>query len=233
MARTDNLSNYLTDIATAIKEKKGDSTSINASDFDTEIANLPSGGGSLLYPTTLTFKNNTSTSIDTNIIRPDNMTSFAELFDYCTNVQSLDFSNWGTINNVTAINSMFRHCESISRISLTNLGTCPCTTMSQTFTYCESVEEIDISNFNTTNATMSFNTAFAGCTSLQKLDARSLDFTKSSETDTNKRRIFGSSSSNYVPADCLIIVADSTQKDWFTTYLPRLTNVKTVAELEE
>lgn len=45
MARTDSLGNYLTDVATAIKEKKGDSTPILASDFDTEIANLPSGGG--------------------------------------------------------------------------------------------------------------------------------------------------------------------------------------------
>lgn len=44
MARTDNLTNYLTDVASAIKEKKGDSTPILASNFDTEIANLPSGG---------------------------------------------------------------------------------------------------------------------------------------------------------------------------------------------
>ena len=46
MARIDNLTNFLTDVATAIKDKKGDNTSIKASDFDTEITNLPSGGGS-------------------------------------------------------------------------------------------------------------------------------------------------------------------------------------------
>ena len=45
MARTDSLSNYLTDVAQAIKDKKGDQTEIIASNFDTEIANLPSGGG--------------------------------------------------------------------------------------------------------------------------------------------------------------------------------------------
>lgn len=44
MARIDTLANFLTDVATAIKNKKGDSTSIKASDFDTEITNLPSGG---------------------------------------------------------------------------------------------------------------------------------------------------------------------------------------------
>lgn len=47
MARTDTLTNYLTDVATAIKTKKGDNTPIQASSFDTEIANLPSGGGSV------------------------------------------------------------------------------------------------------------------------------------------------------------------------------------------
>lgn len=45
MARTDNLTNFLTDVAAAIKSKKGDNTAIPAANFDTEIANLPSGGG--------------------------------------------------------------------------------------------------------------------------------------------------------------------------------------------
>lgn len=44
MARTDNLTNFLTDVAEAIKTKKGDDTPISASYFDEEILNLPSGG---------------------------------------------------------------------------------------------------------------------------------------------------------------------------------------------
>ena len=47
MARTDNLTNFLTDVADAIRTKKGTSETIKASDFDTEIENLPSGGGGL------------------------------------------------------------------------------------------------------------------------------------------------------------------------------------------
>ena len=43
MARTDTLTNFLTDVATAIKAKKGDETAISAANFDTEIANLPDG----------------------------------------------------------------------------------------------------------------------------------------------------------------------------------------------
>ena len=44
MARVNNLTAFLTDVATAIKTKKGDNTAISAVDFDTEIINLPSPG---------------------------------------------------------------------------------------------------------------------------------------------------------------------------------------------
>ena len=40
MARIDNLGNFLADIATAIKNKKGSTKSIAAKDFDTEIENV-------------------------------------------------------------------------------------------------------------------------------------------------------------------------------------------------
>lgn len=43
MARTDNLGNFLTDIAESIREKKGTTEKISASDFDTEIAKLEIG----------------------------------------------------------------------------------------------------------------------------------------------------------------------------------------------
>ena len=41
MARTDNLENFLTDVAAAIKSKKGNNTNIPAPNFDNEIINLP------------------------------------------------------------------------------------------------------------------------------------------------------------------------------------------------
>ena len=44
MARVNNLTNFLTDVATAIKTKKGSSTAIPAANFDTEILALPSQG---------------------------------------------------------------------------------------------------------------------------------------------------------------------------------------------
>lgn len=47
MARTDTLGHFLTDIADAIRTKGGTSADIQASSFDTAIANLPSGGGTI------------------------------------------------------------------------------------------------------------------------------------------------------------------------------------------
>ena len=44
MSKTDNLTDFLTDIANAIREKKGTTEKINPQDFSTEIANLSSGG---------------------------------------------------------------------------------------------------------------------------------------------------------------------------------------------
>ena len=44
MARIDNLTNFLTDVATAIREKKGTEEQIPAANFDTEIKSIETGG---------------------------------------------------------------------------------------------------------------------------------------------------------------------------------------------
>lgn len=44
MARTNNLNDFLTDVAGAIKEKTGDSAAIPASQFDTKIRSIETGG---------------------------------------------------------------------------------------------------------------------------------------------------------------------------------------------
>lgn len=44
MARIDNLTNFLTDVATAIKGKTGKTDAITPAIFDTEIASIESGG---------------------------------------------------------------------------------------------------------------------------------------------------------------------------------------------
>lgn len=46
MAKNNNLGDFLSDIADAIREKKGTTEPINAQDFASEIASISGGGGS-------------------------------------------------------------------------------------------------------------------------------------------------------------------------------------------
>ena len=47
MAKNNNLTDFLTDVADAIREKKGTTEPINPQDFSSEIASIESGGGSI------------------------------------------------------------------------------------------------------------------------------------------------------------------------------------------
>ena len=47
MAKNDNLKDFLTDVADAIREKKGTTDLINPQDFAAEIASIQSGGGAV------------------------------------------------------------------------------------------------------------------------------------------------------------------------------------------
>ena len=47
MAKSDNLKDFLTDVADAIRAKKGTSAAINPQDFASEIASIESGGGGM------------------------------------------------------------------------------------------------------------------------------------------------------------------------------------------
>ena len=47
MAKNDNLKDFLTDVADAIREKKGTTDLINPQDFSAEIASIQSGGGAV------------------------------------------------------------------------------------------------------------------------------------------------------------------------------------------
>lgn len=66
MARVNNLTNFLTDVASAIKTKKGSNTVIPAANFDTEILALPSQGVYQTKETNITTNGNYEITPDTN-----------------------------------------------------------------------------------------------------------------------------------------------------------------------
>ena len=79
MARTNNLTNFLNDVSSAIKQKTGDSTPIPASEFDTEILSIETAG-------TYQTKSVTITENTTTTITPDTGYDAIEQLTITTNV---------------------------------------------------------------------------------------------------------------------------------------------------
>ena len=102
MARIDTLTNFLTDIAAAIKAKKGDDTAIPAANFDTEIANLTLGGGEGGGDNTMLISliDRTATSFEI----PEGTTRIGEYaFKYCTGLTSITIPDGITIIGSSAL----------------------------------------------------------------------------------------------------------------------------------
>lgn len=156
MARTDTLTNFLTDVASAIKTKKGDQTDILASDFDTEIANLPSGGSTLYKPKFISFYNYKGNSLDTEIANLDTslITSMSYMLYGCNSLTALDLSNFD-VSNVTDMSYMFSGCTALTSIDIDGWNTSSLTGsgMVRMFNGCSNLESIDLTNLSTINVT--------------------------------------------------------------------------------
>lgn len=175
MARIDTLSNFLTDVATAIKTKKGDNTPIQASSFDTEIANLPSGDDIDEYiDLQLQSKNLVNYYNWPKMVRKlppmiplsQDITNL-KFFFYGFEGEELDVSAWDT-SNVTDMNRMFYNCENLITLDLSNFNTSNVTDMFSMFKLCKNLISIDISSFDTSNIT-NMIAMFGGCSSLIKV----------------------------------------------------------------
>lgn len=181
-----------------------------------------------------------------NLYKVTNISKFA---NSCTGASYIDLSNAGrdgsgitdvasTFNNSTGAteinvsNMNVSQCKSFaymfySCIKLTNivgLSTLNSTKVTQTnymFSNCKLLTSIDLSGFTTTNVTNMAN-MFQNCNALMHLDIRQFDFTKV----TSYNNMFVG-----VPADCEIIVADDTARNWVLARRSDFTNVKTVAEV--
>ena len=151
MARIDTLINFLTDVAAAIKAKKGDDTAIPAANFDTEITNLSSGGGegSDDNTTLISLIDRTVTSIEI----PEGTTSIGfYAFAYCLSLASIIIPD-----GVTSIGSgAFAFCTSLTSITIPDSVT---SIDDGAFEDCTNLTEIDFST-HTTVPTLIATTVF-------------------------------------------------------------------------
>ena len=122
MAKNNNLQDFLTDVANAIRTKTGATQPINAQNFSTEILNISTGGGNTLKnlldatkKTYYLFYYYANTSVD-NLIQPndtENVTNMSHMFYSCTSLVSIPQLNTSKVRD---IDSMFYNCSKLTTI---------------------------------------------------------------------------------------------------------------------
>lgn len=120
MARTDNLSNFLTDVADSIREKKGTTELIPASEFDTEIDSISSGVDINDY---FVHQSNVLVGLARWIKKcPDlelGSTTTANMFYNCSSLEVVDRIN---CPKASSVSRMFNNCPSLVTIEYVNMS---------------------------------------------------------------------------------------------------------------
>ena len=195
MARTNSLGNFLTDVADAIREKKGTTDTILASNFDTEIASIESGGDINEYLSDTITKGNNSLGGWTKTIKKmrspltvegtsaeymfyncpvnelpqldtSNVTNMSHMFTSCTNLTTIPQIN---TSNVTNMRNMFSGCTNLTTTT-SQLDTSNVTDMRYMFNSCTNLTTIpQINTSNVTNMSLMFASC-ANLTTIPQLD---------------------------------------------------------------
>ena len=105
-----------------------------------------------------------------------NVTSMRNMFDACSNLESLDLSNFDT-QNVIYMNYMFYGCSKLTSLDLSKFNNQKVTGMISMFEGCSGLKSLNLSKFNTQSVTDMSN-MFYGCSGLTSLDLSKFDTQK-------------------------------------------------------
>lgn len=132
MSKANNLTDFLTDVANAIRTKKGTNATIDPQDFSTEIANLPSGGGKLVDLVEKTLTEITAddltgcTTIGTSAFSAQYQLKSATLPNTVTTIGSSSFANCRHITEMVIPDSVttidFSAFQGVSNLVKVTLG---------------------------------------------------------------------------------------------------------------
>ena len=196
MADTSNLSQFLTDVADAIRTKKETTEPIPAANFDTEILSIETGSQENLqeqldaqdliiqqlqeelsdkaiydcnyYNARLVPTNGKITSYITEISKQLDTSSVTNMQGMFSNCTSLTTIPQLDTSNVTTMNHMFSDCTNLTTIPELNTG--KVTDMSYMFYSCSKLEKIDITKLAASIDSFAFD-----CYSLKILIIRTMD----------------------------------------------------------
>ena len=103
-------------------------------------------------------------------LNTSNVTYMNEMFDQCSNLETLDLSHFNT-EKVENMSNMFNGCTKLHDLNISSFNTENVTNMYGMFYGCSSLETLDLSHFNTKNVLYTgLCYMFNGCSSLSSLD---------------------------------------------------------------
>ena len=149
---------YITENGTYTKED-GYSNVVVDVKAPTETVDLKTG---------IKFGDSTFSAMPFTLICDSGVTDMSSMFSSCSNLTTLDVSNFET-SNVSDMSFMFSSCNSLKTLDVSSFNTINVTKMSYMFQGCYSLKTLDLSNFNTINVT-NMNYMFNGCRNLTTLD---------------------------------------------------------------
>ena len=113
------------------------------------------------------------TSLDVSNFNTENVTDMDLMFSGCSGLTSLDVSNFNT-KKVTNMRGVFNECSNLTSLDISNFDTQSVTNMKGMFFQCYSLTSLDVSNFDTRNVTDMFG-MFFNCNILTSLDLSNFD----------------------------------------------------------
>ena len=103
-------------------------------------------------------------------------TNTASMFSGCSQLTSLDVSNWDT-SNITDMSGIFMECSKLTSLDVSNWDTSNVTSMNAVFASCSGLISLDVSNWDTSKVTV-LSYIFSGCSGLTELDVSGWDTSK-------------------------------------------------------
>lgn len=166
MAKSDNLQDFVTDIANAIREKKGTTDLINPQDFSSEIASIQSGGDIWGFDTIGYTPQNSAIDDIINYSQTIKEEIANGKKSFGSDYQLVIFPNVDFSQIKTDGMNMFSGCSSLAY--LPSIDAINMMRMQGTFNQCSALQELHIAN---THNSWAYTTCFSSCTSLRKINS--------------------------------------------------------------
>ena len=101
------------------------------------------------------------------------VTTFSNLFRYCTGLTSVDLSNWKT-DSAKSLSNMFNDCINLTTVNIKNWNVSNVTTISSMFDTCKNLQTLDLSGWDVSKV-VNMQRTFFGCIKLVDLDIHDWD----------------------------------------------------------